>query len=59
MYTDINQVNRMFPGSAAGLGIRPNPGGPGAMYSGQAQYLGLGNGSDGKMPCALTFTGKN
>ena len=27
-------------------------------YPGQAQYFGLGNGSDGKMPCALTFTGK-
>ena len=25
---------------------------------GQAQYFGLGQGSDGKMPCALTFTGK-
>lgn len=55
MYTDISQIgiNKMFSNSSslATMGRQfPMPG--------QAQYFGLGQGSDGKMPCALTFTGK-
>ena len=56
MYTDISQVNKMFPipnSSPLATMAARNP-----MYPGQAQYFGLGQGSDGKMPCALTFTGK-
>ena len=54
MYTDISQVNKMFQNSSSALAAMPRP----PMYPGQAQYFGLGQGSDGKMPCALTFTGK-
>ena len=50
MYTDISTVNKMFPSPS--MAARPPFG-----YPGQAQYFG--NGSDGKMPYALTFTGKN
>ena len=49
MYTDISTVNKMFPSPS--MAARPPFG-----YPGQAQYFG--NGSDGKMPYALTFTGK-
>eukprot|EP00093_Oithona_nana_P013459 13459.XXX_934402_930288_1 [CDS] Oithona nana genome sequencing. len=48
MYTDISTVNKMFPSPS--MAARPPFG-----YPGQAQYFG--NGSDGKMPYALTFTG--
>ena len=50
MYTDISTVNKMFPNPS--MAVRPPFG-----YPGQAQYFG--NGSDGKMPYALTFTGKD
>ena len=53
MYTDISQFNKMFSNNSS-LATMTRP----PMYPGQAQYFGLGQGSDGKMPCALTFTGK-
>lgn len=44
----------MFPNSSSALTAMSRP----PIYPGQAQYFGLGQGSDGKMPCALTFTGR-
>ena len=54
MYTDVSSFQKMFASNT--LGFRnPHP-----QYPGQyPQYFGQGHGSDGKMPCALTFTGKN
>ncbi len=63
--TDANNKNNnsiVFPN--VNSMFRPNPAGfPAAAAAAypppmQAQYFGLGNGND-KMPCALTFTGKN
>ena len=52
MYTDVSSIHKMFANNPLG-GFR-NPQYP----PGYAQYFGQGHGSDGKMPCALTFTGK-
>ena len=52
MYTDVGSIQKMFASNPL-AGFR-NP-----QYPGYAQYFGQGHGSDGKMPCALTFTGKS
>ena len=54
MYTDVSSFQKMFAGNTLGFNRSPHPQYPGTY----PQYFGNGHGSDGKMPCALTFTGK-